>query len=142
MDLVRSTHAGIILSVSSLALPNKSPFFHFVQMHLSNQEIAVLLEGIPETAFTTSDAEARIVWVQYVHSVDEDAQKDAKSKHPTLHYVSLARRLAEAMGSLHPRDYEERGPICTLCHSCPSAVGLHGCGVGSFADAAGKQKEG
>ena len=66
-------------------------------------EIRTAVDAVPRDKFQGAGHTQRIDWVKFVASVDE-APKD---KHPLMFYVTVARAMAETMGSLHSADYAE-----------------------------------
>ena len=74
-------------------------------MSFDNKDLTSLFQGLPSTAFGTDDGETRLTWAQFVCETDSEPKK----KHGALHYISLARLLAEQMGSAQPEDYQECG---------------------------------
>ena len=72
-------------------------------MSFSDDEVLNALEGIPSDGFLAENAEVRTKWLHFVASVDPDP----KSLHDVLFYATVARTLAEIMGSAQPADYAE-----------------------------------
>ena len=72
-------------------------------MSFSDEEVLNALEGIPGDGFLVESAEARTKWLHFVASVDPDP----KSLHDVMFYATVARTLAEIMGSAQPADYAE-----------------------------------
>ena len=72
-------------------------------MSFSDEEVLNALEGIPSDGFLAESAEVRTKWMHFVASVD----LDPKSLHDVMFYATVARTLAEIMGSAQPADYAE-----------------------------------
>ena len=72
-------------------------------MSFSDEEVLNALERIPSDGFLAESAEVRTKWMHFVASVD----LDPKSLHDVMFYATVARTLAEIMGSAQPADYAE-----------------------------------
>ena len=72
-------------------------------MSFSDEEIFGALEKIPSDGFLAESVEVRTKWMHFVASVD----LDPKSLHDVMFYATVARTLAEIMGSAQPADYAE-----------------------------------
>jgi len=68
----------------------------------SNQEIRAVVDTVPVGKFAGADTEDCIAWVQYVASIDAP-----KAKHPVMFYATVARAMAESLGSVHSTDYAD-----------------------------------
>ena len=69
----------------------------------SDQEILAVLEKCPESAFGGGSRRLATKWVHFVATADADP----RSSHPVMHYASVARLLAETVGSVHAVDFSE-----------------------------------
>ena len=72
-------------------------------MSFSDEEVFCALERIPSDGFLAESVEVRTKWMHFVTSVD----LDPKSLHDVTFYATVARTLAEVMGSAQPADYAE-----------------------------------
>ena len=72
-------------------------------MSFSEEEVLGALGKIPSDGFLAESAEIQAKWLHFVASVDADP----KSLHDVMFYATVARTLAEVMGSAQPADYAE-----------------------------------
>ncbi|CAK0862633.1 unnamed protein product, partial [Prorocentrum cordatum] len=64
-------------------------------MSFSESEITRVIGFLPPGAFDRAETQAVRAWVAFVLGVDPKA----KEKHPVFHYISMARLLAETVGT-------------------------------------------
>ena len=62
-----------------------------------------LLEKCPETALGGGSRRLAAKWVHVVAATDAGP----RGSHPAMHYASVARLLAETVGSVHAADFSE-----------------------------------
>lgn len=72
-------------------------------MSFSDQEVAAVIDKVYRDKFLGLGSEARVKWVHFVASVDDEP----KNAHAVMFYAAVARVLAEVMGSAQPADYAE-----------------------------------
>ena len=72
-------------------------------MSFSDEEVLSALGEIPSDGFLAECTEVRARWMHFVASVDADP----KSLHDVMFYATVARTLAEVMGSAQPADFAE-----------------------------------
>ena len=78
--------------------------FHCARaMSFSDEEVLSALGEIPSDGFLAECTEVRARWMHFVVSVDAVP----KSLHDVMFYSTVARTLAEVMGSAQPADYVE-----------------------------------
>ena len=79
--------------------------FHCVRaMSFSDEEVLSAHGEIPSDGSLAESTEVRAKWMHFVASVDVDP----KSLHDVMFYATVARTLAEIMGSAQPADFAEQ----------------------------------
>ena len=69
----------------------------------SYDEVKAVVGTVPQDKFVNADEGQRIIWIQYVANTDDKP----KDKHPLFWYATVARVVAEHMGSVQSTDYSD-----------------------------------